>query len=138
MDAALRANAISLDLAASNSSQEHRRNVADGLADIGVFRWKCCHDLEGAIRDEQKALDGFRSIAEKDAQNLEALRDVANAHHYMGMIYGYAGRRREALRASREALAIYERLAGVDPTSGENTSYIAVIRGRIAALEQGR
>jgi hypothetical protein len=48
------------------------------------------------------------------------------------------GRRREAVRECREALAIYERLARIDPTSGENGSDIVAIRSRIAALEQGK
>ena len=138
LDAALNANAMSRDLAAVNPSQENRRNVADGLADIGVFRWKCCRDLEGAIRDEEEAQESFRGIAEQDRQNLEAKRDIANAHYYKGIIYEYAGRRREALRESLEALAVYEGLGRIDPTSGENASDIAAIRARIAELERNK
>jgi non-specific serine/threonine protein kinase/serine/threonine-protein kinase len=138
LEAASQAVGISRELASANPNQQNRRNVADGLADIGVFRWKCCHDLAGAIRDIREALETFESIARSDRQNLEAQRDVANAHQYMGIVYGYAGRPREALPEDQTALAIYENLARIDPTSGENANYVKTVRERIAALERRR
>jgi tetratricopeptide (TPR) repeat protein len=138
LEEALQANAMSRDLAAGDPSLENQRNVFDGLADIGIFRWKCCRDLESAVRDEKQALEGFTRIAERDLQNVEAQRDVANAHQYMGIIYAFAGRRSDALHEDREALAIYQRLASIDPDSGENANYLADMRARIASIEQAK
>ena len=59
---------------------------------------------------------------------------VAGSHHRLGEVLAEAGRSREALGASLKALAIYEELARADPSSMENTAYIAEVRARIAAL----
>lgn len=136
LDSQLKGGAINRMLAAVRP-EPNRRNLGDGLADIGSTRWKCCRDLVGAMRDVREALKEFRKIADAEPHNLEAQRDVANAYQDIGMILGEAGRRREALEADRKALAIYEELGRADPTSGENAGNIATVRGRIAALERG-
>lgn len=138
LDSELKGDAINRKLAAANPEQATFRNLADGLADAGKLRWKCCRDLAASLRDEHQALDAFQRIAERDVQNLEARRDVANVYWNLGMVLGEAGRRREALEADRQALAIYEVLAQADPSSAENAGYIANERERIAALELGR
>jgi hypothetical protein len=66
--------------------------------------------------------------------NLEAKRDVANAHLNIGLILGEAGQNREALAEDRIALTMYEEFARGDPSNQENEGYIAGLRARIAAL----
>jgi hypothetical protein len=41
------------------------------------------------------------------------------------------------LKADRKALAIFEELGRADPSNGENSDFLAAVRKRIAALEQG-
>jgi eukaryotic-like serine/threonine-protein kinase len=137
LDSELKGDTINRKLAATNPEQATLRNLADGLADIGMLRWKCCRDLAASLRDEHEALAAFQRIAARDPQNLEARRDVANVYQDIGTVLGDAGRRREALEADRKALAIYEALGQTDPASAENAGYIADERARIAELERG-
>ncbi len=138
LESSLAGDAINRQLATADARQGVLRKLPDGLADIGLLRWNCCRDLAGALRDEREALDGFRRIADRDPQNLEARRDVAGVYNKLGAILGEAGRRSEAMEANHEALAIYQELGRADPTSGENAGYLDEVRARIAAVERER
>ena len=134
LESSLKGAAINRQLAARNRDQVTLRRLVDGLADVGILRWKCCRDLAGALRDVGEALSGFERLAGREPQNLEARRDVADVNEKLGVILGEAGRRVEALEADRKALAIYEELGRADPSSGENVGHLAAIRAQIAAV----
>jgi Ser/Thr protein kinase RdoA (MazF antagonist) len=91
--------------------------------------------LAGALRDQEAALAGFLRIADRDGQNLEARRDIANVYNNIGSVLGQAHQRSRALEANHKALAIYEDLSRTDPTSAENRRYMSDVRARIASLE---
>jgi len=69
---------------------------------------------------------------------MEARRDFADTSGKTGVVLAAVNRRPQALAADRKALAIYEELARVDPTSRENADYAAATRARIATIERGR
>jgi tetratricopeptide (TPR) repeat protein len=136
LDSQLKRDAINQRLAAKQpENAEYIRRQADGLAEIGLLRWRCCKDLAGALRDQEAALAGFQRILERDAENLEARRDVANAYNNLGSVLGQAHQRSRALEANHKALAIYEDLSRTDPTSAENQQYMTDVRARITSLE---
>jgi len=137
LDSALKGDEIKRRLAAGHPEDvAFFRNLADGKAGIGLLRWLCCHDLAGALRDEEDARAGFQRIVDRDAQNLEAKRDLANVYNNIGRILGVADQQAEALKADRKAMAIYEQLDRADPTSVENRRYLSEVRARVAALER--
>ena len=136
LDYSIKGEAINRLHRAANPAPTDLRSLADSAADVGLLRWKCCRDLAGALRDEHEALAGFRRNADREPQNLEARRDVADANRNIGLILGEANRRREALEADAQALAIYEELGRADPTSQENKAYITAVQARIAALQR--
>jgi len=138
LDSALKGGAINRMLVAANPNQTNRRDLADGLADTAVIRWKCCRDLEGALRDDREALAGFEGIAAEDPRNLEARRDVANVEKDMGTILGEAGRSVEAIQFLRKSLVMYQEVRRADPNSREDAEYIATVSARIGAMEQGK
>ena len=136
LDSQLKRDAINRRLAAKQpENADYIRRQADGLAEIGLLRWRCCQDLAGALRDEEAALNGFQRILARDGQNLEARRDIANAYNNLGSVLGQAHQRSRALDANHRALAIYEELSRTDPTSEENRRNAAEVRARIATLE---
>jgi len=136
LDSQLKRDAINRRLAAKQpENADYIRRQADGLAEIGLLRWRCCQDLAGALRDEEAALNGFQRILARDGQNLEARRDIANAYNNLGSVLGQAHQRSRALDANHKALAIYEDLSRTDPTSAENRRYMSDVRARIALLE---
>jgi non-specific serine/threonine protein kinase/serine/threonine-protein kinase len=137
LEVSLKGFAIYNELASADPTLLNRRNVADGLSDIGLLRWKCCRQLTGALRDLEEARKNFEGIAAGDAQNLEARRDVADVNQKIGLVLAESGRREGALATNRKALALYQELGRADPTSGENAGYIKAILARIAALERG-
>jgi tetratricopeptide (TPR) repeat protein len=134
----LKGDAVMRTLSASNPKRPHRRELADDLISIGLSRWSCCRDLDGALRDDREALKMFEQLAKEDPDNLEARRDVANTYMTGGEILGKAGRRPEALNMYRKAEAVYEGLRRADPASAENVAFLAEVRTQVAALEQGR
>jgi serine/threonine protein kinase/tetratricopeptide (TPR) repeat protein len=137
LDSELQGNTIKQRLAAANPENvAYARNLADGLGEIGLTRWRCCRDLAGALRDEQAARAGFERILDRDAQNREARRDVANAYQNLGLILGEAAQHAAALNANHKALVIYEDLDRADPTNDESHRQVSVVRARIAALER--
>lgn len=136
LDIQLKGDAVMRALAASNPERPHRRELADDLLTIALSRWRCCHDLAGAMRDDHEALDSFERLAKEDPHNLEARRDVANTYKSTGEVLGQAGRRREGLELSRKALVIYEELGRADPASAENATFLAQVRAQIATLER--
>ena len=131
----LRGDALYRAVAAANPVQNNLRNVADGLADIGILRWKCSHGLAASLSDLHDALRRFQSLAAADPRNLEARRDLADTFQKIGLVMAEAGRPPAALEADRKALAIYEELEHADPASRENADHIAAVRNRIASLE---
>ena len=133
----LKGDAIMRALAASNPGHPHRRELADDLLTIAFSRWRCCRDLDGAMRDDHDALVQFERLSDEDRHNLEARRDVANAYKIAGQVLGEGGRSEEALQMSRKALAVYEELDRADPASAENATFLAKVRAQIAALERG-
>ncbi len=136
LEVSLKGFAIHQALAQSDPTLPNRREVADGLSDIGLLRWKCCRDQAGALRDLEEARNSFERIAAVDSQNLEAQRDVADVNQKIGVVLAESGRREAALATDRKALALYEELGRADPSSGENAGYIKAVRSRIAALER--
>ena len=139
LDSSLKGDAINRQLLAADPNRiDYIRRLADGLTSIGEYRWKCCGDLAGALRDEREASAAFQQILERDPQNVEARRDVANAYNNLGRILGEAHRPSEGLEALRKALALYEQVSRADPTSAEDASYVAEMRARIAAIERAR
>jgi tetratricopeptide (TPR) repeat protein len=138
LESALKGDAINRLLVAADPKQTNRRSVADGLTEIAFLRWKCCSDLDGALRDIHDAVAAFRAIAGQDQENMEARRDLANAYKNLGVILGEAGRRAEALDANRKALAIYQLVSRADPNSQEDAAYIAEVQSRIGALARAR
>jgi len=133
---AVKGDAINRRLAEANSADAARvRRLADGLVDLGNLRWKCCRDLDGALRDLQAALAGFQTIVERDTHNLEARRDLANVHNARSLVLSEANQNAAALAAAHTALGMYEQLALADPASAENVRVLAEVRARIAALE---
>lgn len=138
LESALKGDAINRLLVAADPKQTNRRSVADGLTEIAFLRWKCCSDLDGALRDIHDAVAAFRAIAGQDQENMEARRDLANAYKNLGVILGEAGRRAEALDANRKALAIYQLVSRADPNSQEDAAYIAEVQSRIGGLARAR
>ena len=140
LDAFLKRDEICQRLARLHAGQPDAtitRALADDLDTIGWLRWKCCRDLTGSLRDLRESLEIFEKLATADPQNLEARRDVAAVHSYIGQVLAEAGRKSEALSESLKALTIYEDLTRADPSNMENAAYSAKVRERIAAL-QGR
>jgi eukaryotic-like serine/threonine-protein kinase len=113
----------------------NRRNVSDGLADIGLLRWQCCHDLDGAMRNFSEAAHTFEALAAAETADMEARRDIADVCGKMGAVLGEAGRRTRALQADHKALNIYQELARLDPSSGENAGYISAVTSHIEMLK---
>jgi non-specific serine/threonine protein kinase/serine/threonine-protein kinase len=138
LDIQLKGDAVMRALAASNPKRPHRRELADGLISIALSRWRCCRDLDAALRDDREALETFEQLAQEDPYNLEARRDIANSCMSGGEILDEAGRRPEALAMYRKAEAVYEELRRADPSSAENTSFLGQVRAQIAALERAR
>ena len=141
LDAMLRGDEICRNLSQAHGSRPDAtltRALADGLNSIALLRWKCCRDLTGALRDFRESRESFEKLAAADPQNLEARRDLADAHSGIGEVLAEAGRRREALGASLKALVIYEELARADPSSMENAGYVAKVRARMAGLQGQR
>src|SRR6202011_348545 len=101
----------------AHPERPQQRAVADGVLTVGLTRWKCCRDLEGAMRDFREARQRFQTIADADPSDMEAQRDIANLYDAMGRALGEAGHKQEALVADRKALAIYEQLGRSDPAS---------------------
>ena len=136
LDAAAKGDSINRQLAAAGPTDvAHLRRMADGLVDLAYIRWQCCRDLDGSLRDLQDALGSFQKIADRDAHNLEARRDVAGVHNARSLVLSEAHERSGALAAAHTALSIYEELALADPTSAENARCVADVRARIAAIE---
>jgi tetratricopeptide (TPR) repeat protein len=138
LDIQLKGDAIMRALAASNPEHPRPRELADDLLTIAASRWKCCHDLAGALRDQRAALQEFERLSGEDQKNLEARRDVANAYVTGGEILSAAGRRPEALQMSRKAVSVYEELGRADPGSAENNTFLTEARRQVAVLEHGQ
>jgi eukaryotic-like serine/threonine-protein kinase len=137
LDSALKGDAINRRLIAAQPDEvNYIRRLADGLVDIGNLRWKCCRDVTGALHDLEEARNGFQKVRDRDPQNLEARRDVANVYKILAIVLEETNRATEAMDANRKALEIYEELGRTDPTSAENAGYLAEVRARIAALER--
>jgi tetratricopeptide (TPR) repeat protein len=137
LESELKGDAINRQLVARDGTDAaYLRRLADGLYEIGLLRWRCCQDLAGALRDEEAARDAFQRILARDAENLEARRDVANAYNNLGIILGEAGQRSTAQEANHQALAMYEHIDRADPTDEENRRYVSEVRARIAALDR--
>ena len=135
-ESAVKGDAIYRRLAAAHTADAAlARRFADGLHDLANLRWKCCGDLDGALRDLQEALAGFETIVARDDHNIEARRDVANVHNLRSLVLSEANQNAAALAAAHTALVMYEQLAVADPASGENARVLAEVRARIAALE---
>jgi serine/threonine protein kinase len=134
----LKGDAVMRELARMHPEQRRDRELADDLMNIGLSRWKCCDDFDGATRDLRESLDSFRRLADADPHNLEAKRDVGNAWLTLSAVLTEAGRRQEALAISRTALDIFDELDRADPDSRENADFMETARKRIAALEHGR
>jgi non-specific serine/threonine protein kinase/serine/threonine-protein kinase len=137
LDSARKGDEINRRLTAADPSQPNRRDLNDGLLNIARYRWKCCRDF-AALDDVKTAIAGFQTIADQDPQNLEALRDVANAYGGLGVVFGESSRRKEAVGAYRKALALYESVSRADPNSREDVQYVANVRAQIAAIESGK
>jgi tetratricopeptide (TPR) repeat protein len=133
LESELKGDAINRRLVATNPNDlVYLRRMADGLYEIGLLRWRCCRDLAGALRDEEAARDGFQRLLARDAEDVEARRDVANAYSTLGLILGEAGQRSAALEADHKALAVYEQIDRADPTDEENRRYLAELRARMS------
>jgi tetratricopeptide (TPR) repeat protein len=135
LQVSLKGYALYTELASTDPNPGRLRNVADGLADVGILRWKCCRDLTAALRDLQDSAQRFQGMADHDPLNLEGLRDVADVNEKLGVVLAEARRRSEALAAYRKALSIYEDLGHRDPTSRENAGHIKGVRAGIVAVE---
>jgi tetratricopeptide (TPR) repeat protein len=138
LDIQLKGDAVMRALAASNPKRPHQRELADGRLTIALSRWRCCRDLDGALRDDREARATFEHLAQEDPHNLEARRDVANTYMTSGAILGEAGQRPEALKMYRKAEAVYEELQRADPSSAENVTFLAQVRAQIVALERAQ
>jgi len=137
LESSLSGDAINRRLVAADTrNAEYVRKYADGILTIGSLRWQCCRDLEGALRDVREAADIFQRIVDRDSQNVEARRDLANAYSMFGVLLQQADRSSEAEDMNRKALALYEQVARADPTSAEDAKYVDRMRTRIAALER--
>jgi eukaryotic-like serine/threonine-protein kinase len=132
----LRADSISRQLTSAHPERPDRREFVDGLANVSLTRWRCCGDLAGALRDSSEAMARIKKLSLADPENLELRRDVSNVYQNFAIIFSEAGRRVEALDATRKALHILEELRQLDPTSGENAAYLEQNRARVAALER--
>ena len=133
MDAAIR---LYREFLAGHPDAAITRALAEDLNTIGLLRWKCCGDLNGALRDLGESRESCEKLAAADPQNLEARRDLADVHSVVGEVLAEAGRKREAFGASLKALVIYEELARADPSSMENAGYVAKVRARMAGLQK--
>jgi len=139
LEAVLKRDEICRGLARSHAGQPDAaitRALAEDLNTIGLLRWKCCGDLNGALRDLGESRESCEKLAAADPQNLEARRDLADVHSVVGEVLAEAGRKREAFGASLKALVIYEELARADPSSMENAGYVAKVRARMAGLQK--
>ena len=127
LDAALQGAAVARE-PIERQPVRFRRKAADSLGTVGLYRWLCCHDAQGALRDLRSAEQMFDNLAAGDPQNLEAQRDVANNEKAIGTVLAQSGHIRQGVVWYRKAIKVYELLELADPPDQETAHSLADAR----------
>lgn len=114
------------------------RDLADALISIAYSRAHCHCDLGQAVRETEEALVMFRRLSAAEPQNAEARFDLANAYESLATVLTEDGQGTDALKAHREALAIYAELYRADPANGESARFADGVRDQMTALSNAR
>ncbi|HET8774758.1 MAG TPA: protein kinase [Thermoanaerobaculia bacterium] len=130
-DAALKA--LERRSALDPSDAEARRNYADQLV-MKATAQNMMKDGAGALASTARALTVLRELADADAKNEEARKDLAFAYGEQAAAFMHLGRLDEARRAYRQAIAIHEQRLAKDPSSEEDRRDLKRLQGQLQKL----
>jgi tetratricopeptide (TPR) repeat protein len=134
-EAALRALEERSRLAPSDAVA--RRNVADQLV-MRATAQNRIKDGAGALDGTARALVILKELAASDPKNIEAQHDLAFAYEQLGIACMHLQRWDEAERATRDAIAIRDRLVAADAGNREDRRGLSVLYSSLSAIREGR
>jgi hypothetical protein len=95
-------------------------------------------DGAGALEGTARALAVMKELAAADPKNVEAQHDLAFVYEQMGFADMNLRRWDDGERATREAIAIRERLVAADSGNREDIRGLAVLYGVLATISRNR
>ena len=130
-DAAL--EALERRIALAPDDAVARRNYADQMV-MKATAQNMMKDGAGALASTERALALLQELADADAKNFEAQKDLAFAWGEQATALEHLGRLDEARTACMRAIAIHEQRLARDPSSEEDRSDLKRLRAQMEKL----